>query len=69
MCSLARAHRTGSRRVMTPRAVPYAVQDVSFPDAAHSFGVGRSKSVQPSAMVAGDNGNVVPLRPVYGPVE
>ncbi len=44
------------------------VKSGAFPDAAHSFGAGKAPSVAP-AMAAGETGNVVPLRPVYGPVE
>ncbi|MBX3269289.1 MAG: 3-methyl-2-oxobutanoate hydroxymethyltransferase [Sandaracinaceae bacterium] len=43
------------------------VRHGAFPDAAHAFGASAPRAVPSRA--AGDNGNVVPLRPVYGPVE
>ncbi|MCA9610856.1 MAG: 3-methyl-2-oxobutanoate hydroxymethyltransferase [Myxococcales bacterium] len=43
------------------------VKSGAFPDAAHSFGVGKAKSTPPPAVA--EVGNVVPLRPVYGPVD
>ena len=49
------------------------VQRGAFPDAAHSFGVGKKRAAPPEAIRAraagSDTANVVQLRPVYGPSE
>ena len=46
------------------------VQDGTFPEAAHSFGLGEAAPGSTAASGAAPaSGNVVPLRPVYGPQE
>lgn len=45
------------------------VQSGAFPQPAHSFGLGNASSSAPSTAASSANGNVVQLRPVYGPQE
>ena len=45
------------------------VQSGAFPEPAHSFGLGNASSGAAPTAASNAAGNVVPLRPVYGPQE